>query len=332
MTGKFGSRPEDEALIREATEGIDDSALSEGAADQYPLIPGDEIIAADSYYPLKGMLQRMANEELTRGRLQAEGESTRLPETHREGWNLTIDTEGGQVTLWSCWTGDQLELRYAGNPIPDDEIKELLEVEEAQPVAWDGQFMYGSNATVRQWGRFWGPKLPEGGRVWVETEGHGSAPTPRYINEQGIVERADDLPNSVRTFPFSFFKDESPESPNATSEAIREYSERFILLAAEIAVKLGKPKGVSTEFAFMVKTPEDLQREGYTTQQVKGNEGVRQGWGSELIVGIHGNETVALESANEVVPWVNVRRLAVDETVATPHQLAQRIIEDDLYF
>jgi len=332
MTGNFGSRPGDEAFIRKATEGIDDSALSEGAAGRYPLVSGDEIVDADSYYPLKGMLQRMANEESSRGRLQAEGAVNHTPETHKKGWNVTIDTEGGQVTLWSYWLGDRLELSYAGNPLSDEGIKRLLKVEDAQPVTWDGQYMYGPNATTRQWGKFWGPKLPEGGRVWIETEGNGSAPIPRFINDQGVVERTDYLPNNIRTFPFSFYKDESPESPNASAEAVQEYREQFVLLAAEIAFKLGKPKGVSTEFALMVMTPEDLQREGYTTQWVKGSQGERQGRGSELVVGTNDSETVALESANSMVPWVTVRRLAVEDSITTPYQLAQRILEEDLYF
>lgn len=334
MTGYFDSSPQDEAFIRKATEGIDDSALSEGAADQYPLVSGDEIVATDDYYPLKGLIMRMANNELRRGRLQAEGEVTRLPETHKEGWNVTIDTDGGQVTLWSCWLGDKLELSYDGSPLPDDEIKRLLEVEDAQPITWVYDDYLNDTKTLgtRQWSRFYGPRLDNGGRVWIETEGNGSAPTPRFINDQGIVERANHLPNGIRTFPFSFFSDESPESPSAKAEDIQEYRERFIVLAAEIAFRLGKPKGVSTEFALMVKTPEDLQREGYTTQQIKGNRGERQGWGSELIVGTNANETIALESANSVVPWVNVRRLAVNESVTTPYQLAQRIIEEDLYF
>lgn len=334
MTRDFGINPKDEAFIRKATEGIDDSALSEGAADQYPLISGDEIVEADGYYPLKGMLERMANDELSRGRLQAEGEVTRMPENHKEGWNITIDSDGGQVTLWSCWLGNQLDISYGGTPLSDDEIKSMLEVEDAKPIRWvyDDYLKDTKTIGTRQWSKFYGPTLESGGRVWIETEGNGNAPTPRFVNDQGIVERASHLPNRIGTLPFSFFSDESPESPNATAEAIQEYRERFILLAAEIAFKLGKPKGVSTEFALMVKTPEDLQREGYAVQQVKGNEGERQGWGSELIVGTNGNETIALESANSVVPWVNIRRLAVDETITTPYQLAQRILEEDLYF
>lgn len=332
MTGQFGSRPEDEAFIRKATEDIDDSVLSEGASDQYPLISGDDILEADDRYPTEGILMRMANEALTRGRLQAQGEVTRLPEAHATGWNITIDTDGGHVTLWSCWTGDKLELSYDGNPVADDDIKRVLGVKDSQPVSWDGTFMYGTDATERQWGRFWGPVLPEGGRVWIEVDANGNAPTPRFINEFGIVEPADRLYNHVRTFPYSFFKDESPESPNASEEAVQEYRERFILLATEIAFKLGKPKGVSTEFALLAKTPEDLQREGYVMQQIKGNPGERLGWANELIVGTYGSETVVLESANSIVPWVSVRRLAIDETVTSPNQLAQRIIEEDLYF
>jgi len=324
--------PEGEALLRAATEGIDDSALSTGASDQYPLISGDEIVVADDHDPVAGAYMRWGNEELKRGRLQAEGEIIRQPEEHKTNWHLVIDTDSGKkVALWSPWTGEHFTLTYDGEPLADDEIKGILGVEDAKPVRWIFDDTLTEGTGTRQWSPFYGPRISEGGRVWVDTSKYGPS-SYRLIDEHGNFHQPSGrLPNTVRTLEGLFFSNESPESPNGKPEVIQEYREKFILLAATIAFKLGKPKGISTEFGFIM-TPEDLQREGYEVQWVKGEAGVREGYGEDLVIGRKGNETIALESANSLVPWVSVRRLEVEDSPMTPYQLAQRIIERDLYF
>lgn len=327
----------EEALLREATAGIDASPMSEGAADQYPLISGDEIVASDGYYPLRGLLQRMANEELMRGRLQAEGEITRERQAHEAGWTLVIETDKGFVSLWSCWLGNQFYLQYAGEWIPKELIKETLQVTDGNAVKQERPTFLGGGFEMRKWADLYGPVLPDGGRVWIALEERESGGTPAIIDENGEYQRLYQHPDgamehSVGNYPFSSFNENEPDAPNATNNAVQEYRERFILLATQAAFRLGTPEAVHTEFALMVMTPEDLEREGYETTWIKGSSGFRYGWGKELVIGSNGKEQIALRSANSVVPWVNLRKINVDQTIDTPYKLAQSILDDHLYF
>src|ERR1043166_9665932 len=107
-----GSSPEEERLLSEALDGVDFSALSTSASDQYPLISGKEITTADETAPLRGLLMRAGNAALKDARSQAEGEKSRLPESRNSGWSLSIETPNGYVGLWSCWLENRFYLGF----------------------------------------------------------------------------------------------------------------------------------------------------------------------------------------------------------------------------
>lgn len=295
----------------------------------YPLIPVEKINSAQD--GMRAALMLMANLTLKDAAEQAAGTKIREPQLHEDGWNIAIDTPAGVVGLWSCWLGNQFYLGYPKTvqlilgtldelavrhlaiiEVPDKLIRDTLDMEPARPVK---NIRFGS----RQWAKFYGPQLPNNqGRVWVDhSDRDSSGHHFEVISPSGGLQEiyyGHDYSRGVRTYEFSFFDGEEPEAPNASQDAIRPYRDKFLALACAVAEKMGGASAVTINYGFCM-VPEDLEREGYEIEWLKGVPGRREGWGADIVRAVKGGETIILKSGNSLVPWSTIRRVPFDGSV-----------------
>lgn len=308
---------------------IDFSKLDEGKGAQYTPIPPDEISRTFEYYPLKGPLMNMANENLRDAQAQAEGLEIREKGYHDKGWELSIQTPNGIVGLSSSWLGTRFYLGYPKEFLPprtqvtDKLITTILGVEKADVLS------------AGSWGRFYGPLEPNGGRVWFDYDRNSTG--ARFPNttdgELQEVYYWHPTANGVTNYPYSeYSQDTSEDAPTAAEEAVQRYRDRFILLASEIAFLIGGARAININYGFVL-VPEDLDREGYGgVSFLKGDWGIREGGGRELVRGQRGDSTIILQSGNSLVPWSTILRAPVNGRITSPTTLADFIKEDILWF
>ena len=306
--------------------------------EEYPEISREEIDQAQQSYPLRADLMNLANEVLSEAK-EKRMWKPREPQEHEMGWQAVlhdgnVDTAVG---LWSCWLGDKIYLGYPKElDIADELIMELLGVELATPVPQvsatavndsnyageckdpdksletnkAGQVIAYRSDGPRTWAKFFGPKEAKGGRVWIDKSNRDSqgCPMPVILNNRHIVEIyfGHDNSKGISTFPFTCYNKYSPDSPTTEQEAIQKYRNKFIRLLAEIATLDCNPTHLTIDYGF-VMVPEQLEREEYEVNWLKGKPGTREGWGKELVVGRKPGETIMLKSANSMVPWSNIR-------------------------
>lgn len=308
---------ESERLIKELTAGIDDSVL--GQRPEYPSVPADDIASAEEHSPLRADILRLMNATAEKFK-DSDGF---YKENHDAGWTTTITTAVGNVCLWSCWLKDRFQLMYDGERLTPDEIKSSLGVQGALPVKWrDGE---------RQWAPFYGPRLPQGGRIWIDTKLNDFDKSPTIINAVGEPTCPARPVHTLCTYPSSFFSEQSPDSPSALPKYVQEYTEKFILLAAKLAFQLGQLQAVHTEFASATVTHHTLAEEGYQVEWLRGIPEFRRGYGHDLVVGRRNGETVALRSGNSLVPWIVTRCIDVGPEITKPVDLALRMLTEDFY-
>jgi hypothetical protein len=150
-------------------------------------------------------------------------------------------------------------------------------------------------------------------------------------NALGSIYYGHDKSNGISTYPFGFHNGYAPDGPTTDEAAIQDYKEKFILLASRIAYSMGGAVKLHVDYGF-VMVPEDLGNEGYQVEWKAGQPGVREGWGSERVVGTKSGEVVYLKSGNSLVPWSTIRRMNVPNEVTNANKLGQFILEDGLYF
>lgn len=186
-----------------------------------------------------------------------------------------------------------------------------------------------------KWGKFYGPIEPTAGRVWIENSGFYSYAVPFSFIEKGRLRTlfyGHHRSNGIYNQTGSFFNEYAPEGPTAAPEAVREYRDKFIKLAAEIAFIMGGPKAVNIDFGYSM-VPEDLYREEYEIKWLKGDLGERTGWGREMVQGRKGDSTVIIKSGDDVIPWQTILRVPINRKfISNPTALADFIKEDLLWF
>lgn len=282
---------------------------------QYEKISNEEINAVGESNSQAGLLLILANSVLADAEQKAYGEKQYVPEFHKSGWSIAIETPRGVVGLWSCWLNNQFYLGYPkeNNDFPNAEqvveqlIMQILNVEPALPVE-------NINFGMRQWAKFYGPQLPDKkGRVWVnhskfDSSSHHFSVITKFGNLQNVYYGHDES-NGVRTIEFSFFNDKEPEAPNATPEVIQPYRDKFLALACEIAQRMGGALAVNIDYGFVL-VPEQITALGYgNVKWIKGSPGTREGWGKEVVYADKDIEMLVLKSGNDLVPWSTIRRI-----------------------
>jgi hypothetical protein len=100
---------------------------------------------------------------------------------------------------------------------------------------------------------------------------------------------------------------------------------KFLALACAIADLFGGARGVLINYGF-VFVPEQLPAVGCTgVTWLRGKEGVREGWGAELVRARKDEETFFLRSGNSIVPWSTFRHIPTPSGL-TPEQLANYLV------
>lgn len=282
--------------------------------------------------PMKQALLMMAHVEKASIK-EKEEKQTHEPKKHDMGFSLSFETPNGIISLWSCWLGDQLYIGYPKEwTVSDELIKESLHVHDAAPVAYK-KWVRGDvyEESERQWAKFYGEKVEEGGRVWVNhSETHSNGRIFHLIQEKALktVYRGHDESKNIYNIGFSYFNAGEPEAPNATEKAVQVYRDHFIQLALQIAKDHGGIQAIHAQYEFTVLTPALLETEGYTDiHYVKGNPDHYDSFGGTVVYAQKENEEIILKSGNSLVPWSNVRKVNVTEDVTL-----ENIINDILVF
>lgn len=203
----------------------------------------------------------------------------------------------------------------------DDDLGRYMD--HGKPLARNkaGQIIaYKERHEPRTWAKFYGPRCEGGqGRVWIDHSGHNSLSYHFGIIRDGTPEGLADVyyghsySRGISTYPYSHWNIYSPDGPTTDRNAIQGYRERFIALACEIARIMGGATAVNIDYGFVI-VPEQLAGLGYRNiTWLKGQAGVREGWGKEVVradrVTETGKEEVVLKSGNSLVPWSTIRRV-----------------------
>jgi len=215
--------------------------------------------------------------------------------------------------------------------IPDRLIMDTLGVELALPVSHLNQF--SETVESRLWAKFYGARVEgDKGRVWICHSDHYS--NSHHFNvvssnsSEGLesVYYGHSYSSGISTYPFSFWNKVAPDGPTAEPEVIQTYRDKFLALICKIASIMRGANAVNINYGFVLE-PEQLSQLGYgNVEWLKGQSGVRNGWGDELIRGEKtfgdGKETVILTSGNSLVPWITIRRLPCEKNLT-----AEKLIE-----
>lgn len=216
----------------------------------------------------------------------------------QNGWNVTIETTGGVVGLWSCWMDNCFRIFYPLEvSVSDEIIMETLGVQMAEPVAND---LFGS----RLWARYYSNRLPDLGRVWIEHEkNHSNGHTLYTIKDKKLEGHyvGHSESHTLGTFQFHFASETEPDAPNCRSENIQPYKDKFIQLLVKIAKLTGEIEAVNVESGGVLFTPEQLMAKRlpltksgdlYTKYYYTEDDGYE----------------IMLKSGNSIVPWITVIR------------------------
>lgn len=244
--------------------------------------------------------------------------------------------------------------------IDDELIMSALEVERSKPVKYveaiavggmnykgelkdsdkplvkskAGQTVAYHDVGERQFAKFHGAMERSGGRVWVDFRGAARV-FPIYlpfIDKRGRLSRASNnynRTNTIDTFPWSLHNIYAPEAPNADPEAVSKYRDRFINLAAEVAIRTGKIKSVSvTPDEWSRYTPEELADLGFEDIRMLDT---KYYWGREqwkktpddIVLAKRGDRVAALIDTGKDQPsWITTISRSVSELLS-PASLAQ---------
>lgn len=307
-------------------------------------ISNTEIAEAAEQDPQRALLMLLANSTLEEATKKSSEAYTHVPEVCCAGWSISIETPLGVVGLWSCWLEDQFYLGYPKEAATfhnqiEDLLQKLLGVVPAQPVHTVGatavsegytgeykdhdkpleqnscgQIVAYKTGEPRQWAKFYSERIPgKLGRVWVnhsefDSSGHDFH---RLSPEGDLVEiyYGHDRSVGVSTYRFGFCNKYAPEGPTTDPEVIQTYRQKFLALACAIADLFGGAQSVLINYGF-VFVPEQLPLVGCSdVTWLRGKEGVREGWGEELVRASKGEETFFLRSGNSIVPWSTFRHI-----------------------
>ncbi|MBI4177192.1 MAG: hypothetical protein HY516_02395 [Candidatus Aenigmarchaeota archaeon] len=318
----------------------------------------------DATDPLGSALSNMAHANLDS--LRTLNLTEQRPEYHESGWHLSVVSGNSLVGLWHSWLGNEFYLGYPKSvEVADETIMRTLGVTHARPVRYvsatafpdaksadahrdadkpTAPYKFGGVLAYReeyprQFGRFYGPQLPDGrGRVWVDvTASHSHEFEFPLIDEKGEPKPAQHgyhLSSSIFTVTYAHCNQYAPECPSTDAKAFAPYKSRFIALAAEIAFMAGKPDRIAVKVAQPKSTPfvpERLEKEGYSEiEWLKGRPGVRIGYGDDVVRAKKGNEVILVESANGLVPWTVTRQVQLPRTAMRKGDLYELI--DGLFF
>lgn len=207
---------------------------------------------------------------------------------------------------------------------PDDPLHDWEDSEKPRTVNKAGQTIAYEHEQGRLWAKFYGPRLEDGGRVWV---GHARRHSNSYyfpvITEDGVLENVyygHDYSTGIWTYKFNFYNEYAPDGPRADEESIQPYRDKFLTLACAIAQRMGGTQHATINYGFCM-VPEDLEREGYEQiEWLKGVPGRREGWGADTVRAVKDDEIVILKSGNSLVPWGmvpwgTIRRVPFDGSV-----------------
>lgn len=313
------------------------------------LIPNSEIDATFETDPTRGILMVMANVTTKQVEQMAAGEIAHTPKEHEMGWSMSLRTQNGVGAVLSFnWLGSQLFIGYpkSSSSLLDcythqaiaSEIctvcavefsREVLHVsgtavstldysgeykDEDKPleITPHNQLVAYHTRGMRSWGSHYGPILPEGGRVWIEHSNFNSLSfhVPNiHKGELTVASYGHDYGNCVSTYPYSFYNKYSPENPNARSENIRPYRDKFINLLLSIARYKGTVESVTITYG-LVFVPEQMEKLGYTLTNIRANNGFFSDGRSDHYYTKEGvDEVIVLQPGNSIVPWNTIRQV-----------------------
>ena len=225
------------------------------------------------------------------------------------GWSVALETENGVVGLWCCWLGDRFMLGYPLDFFVEDcLIMETLKVAEGIPVS-------NERFGTRKWAEFFSERCQKGGRVWI---GHVKSCSDSMhidlIREKMLVNvyYGHDQSNTIENISFNFHNEKEPDAPTCDAEIIQTYQDRFLMLAWQIAQKLGRIVAVNLTVNALF-CPKKLESKGYELEYIKGSKERYEGWRGTVIYTEKGEEEIMLRSANVLVPWVSVIRNPVED-------------------
>lgn len=212
------------------------------------------------------------------------------------GWDVTIETTGGVVGMWSCWMDNCFRIFYPLDvSVPDEIIIDTLGVKMAEPVA---NVLFGS----RLWARFFSDRLPDLGRVWIELDSNHSYGHSLYTIENKTVKDhyvGHSQSYTLGTFNFHFANRDEPDAPNCDPKNIQPYKERFIKLLVKIAKLTGKIKAINVKSGGMLFTPEELKSKRF--QLIKTDVGLTTYYYTKDDM-----YEIMLQSGNSIVPWITI--------------------------
>lgn len=216
------------------------------------------------------------------------------------GWNFVIETTNGDVGLWSSWLENGFRIFYPLDvKVPDELIMDILDVEYAKPVKNE---LFGT----RLWEKYYSKRVEPLGRVWIgQTDSASNGYCIKVIQDKRIKRYygGHSATNTILTNEFTFCSEEEPDAPNADSENIMPYKDKFIKLFVEIAKLVGEIKAVNLDSGAVLYTPEKLYSMGYDIQMRSEN-----GTDYCYIKDEEKNIEIMLKSGNSLVSWVTVIR------------------------
>ncbi len=224
------------------------------------------------------------------------------------GFNVVIETDNGNVGLFTCWLGNNFKIFYPLDvQVEDEMIMKTLDVTLSEPVKNE---RYGT----RRWAKFYSNRLEEGGRVWIDIEKNHSYGHELYtINNKNLKQNrfGYNFSNTIYTNPFSYYNEFEPDAPNASYGSIISYKDKFIKLFVEIAKLTGNIKAINIDSGLVYYTPDILKEKNYNLERIKDKEL------KYYVNDSYNNCEIILKQCNLAVPWITVLRYVKDNSLTS---------------